>query len=186
MLNIILIITEITLLTVGIILGVLWAIDPNGNYEPFTLLASFALITIEVIRRKYVNIDRSSSEDTSIEYSVGEEKVTFEEKLRSISNDVVKINAYTHPIGIAAEYYWLNQRYPHCNKKRQSLTTLDLIDRSERYDGDQIHFDLIEIELENGREKSIYFDISSFFGGGVSTTMAPKETFAKKLKDLYK
>lgn len=127
MLNKILIIIEILLLALGIILGVLWAINPSGNYEPFTLLASFALIVIEVIRRKYVKIessDSNESEEKPIVYGVGEEKVTFEEKLRSLSHDVVKINAYTHPIGVGAEYFWLNKRYPNCNKKRQSLTTL--------------------------------------------------------------
>jgi|GEM_PF-7040685 len=60
------------------------------------------------------------------EFKVGEETVTFQEKLRTLSQDVVKINAYTHVLGVRAEYAWINENYPNSKRIKQSLKILEL------------------------------------------------------------
>lgn len=121
-----------------------------------------------------------------IELNVCDEKVTFTELLRSMHHDVVKVHAVTHMLGVAAEHVWINHRYPKSEFLKQSLTTLDLITGKKKYQTDQVHFDIIRIRLENGREKEVYFDISSFFEGGASSHLNPDEFIARKIADIYK
>lgn len=42
-----------------------------------------------------------------------EETVTLTELLRSVGHDVVKIDAHTHQLGVAAEHEWRNRKYPN-------------------------------------------------------------------------
>lgn len=55
--------------------------------------------------------------------------------------------------GVHAEYEWLKENYPGYRTKGQSLSD---------YKGRP--FDIITIITADGFEKSIYFDISNFFG----------------------
>lgn len=120
-------------------------------------------------------------------FSQGEVTVTFEEKMRSLAMDVVKVNAHDHILGVVAEYEWLAHHYPTCERKGQVLTTLELVTKSaEKYDSDQVYFDRLTIELDDGREKNIYFDISGFFrANGSSLILDPDEFAAKKLAEIY-
>lgn len=129
---------------------------------------------------------RRERDNQPIIIDTGEEKVTFTELLRSIQHDVVKVHAHSHVLGVAAEHEWILRRYPKSKKRRQRLTTLNLISGQKQYRGDQIHFDVISIELTGGREKEIYFDISSFFGGGISSALDPDAMIAKKISELYR
>jgi hypothetical protein len=124
-----------------------------------------------------------SKEDIILE--AGEETVTFTELLRSIQHDVVKVHAHTHALGVAAEYEWIRRRYPGSEILEQALTTLDLIAGKKRYKSNQVHFDIIKIRLPNDRQKEIYFDISSFFFGGVSSNLEPDTFIARKIAHLY-
>jgi len=47
-----------------------------------------------------------------------------------------------------------------------------------------VRFDVIKIELASGREKEVYFDISSFFDG--KGTSMSGDFFGRKLLSLYK
>lgn len=55
--------------------------------------------------------------------------------------------------GIAAEYAWLDRRYPGYKKILQRLTTCN--DRAA---------DLIRIRTSEGHEVDVFFDISDFYG----------------------
>jgi hypothetical protein len=55
--------------------------------------------------------------------------------------------------GIKAEYEWLRKNYPGYEAKKQAL----IVQKKTPYD-------VITIVTENGEEKSIYFDISNFYG----------------------
>jgi hypothetical protein len=66
---------------------------------------------------------------------------------------VVIKNARHEEIGVPAERAWLERRYPGYDKREQSLMTVN---------GKQ--FDLIEFMTAAGEHKSIYFDITDFFG----------------------
>lgn len=120
-------------------------------------------------------------------FKVNEEVVTFDEKMRSLTMDVVKVNAHTHMIGVQAEYAWVQHNYGKFSLIQQSLTTLEGL-MGERYNSSSIHFDCLRVKLheDDDREKDIYFDISSFFFGG-KTSFFDRESFvAKKISDLYK
>jgi hypothetical protein len=55
--------------------------------------------------------------------------------------------------GVAAEYEWLRKNYPGYQNQGQSLV----------YNNDK-PYDLLKIKTADGTSKSIYFDISKFFG----------------------
>ena len=114
-----------------------------------------------------------------------EETITFTELLRSLQHDVVKIHAHTHMLGVAAEYEWIRHRYPGSETVKQALTTLDLISGKKRYKASQIYFDIINIELPNGRQKEVFFDISNFFDGAESAHLDPHAFIGKKIAHLY-
>ena len=119
------------------------------------------------------------------EFKMGEEVVRYEEKLTSLPFDVVKIHAHSHFVGVAAEYAWLEHKYPESERIMQSITTLDLLKKSGKYKAGQVHFDIIKFRLPDGREKELYFDISSFFDGATSSLLSPDEFVSKKLSELY-
>ena len=103
----------------------------------------------------------------------------------SLNVDVVKVNAHTHMVGIAAEHAWINFKYPNSVMMEQSLTTLELLTGKDDYKSGQVHFDIMKIRLADGREKEIYFDISSFFDGVVSSQLDKREFMAQKLLKIY-
>ena len=134
-------------------------------------------------KRALPKIDRKSQEP--FVFVVGEEIVTFEEKMRSVPLDIIKINAHDHFVGVSAEYAWLQHHYPNCATQKQALTTLELITGRGDYESSQLHFDRISIKLNDGRKKDIYFDISSFFGGGTSSVLDPAGFAARKISEAY-
>lgn len=122
----------------------------------------------------------------NMEYRTEEETATYVEKMKSAVMDVIKINAHTHMVGVRSEHAWLHKNYKNYRMVRQQLSTLDLIKKTASYDSSQVHFDIIKIELEDGRQKDIYFDISSFFMSGMITSlMNPEEFAARKIADIY-
>jgi hypothetical protein len=100
-----------------------------------------------------------------------------------LSHDVVKIKAYTHVLGVRAEYAWINENYPNSERIQQSLEILELSESP--YESREVRFDVIKIELAGGREKEVYFDISSFFDGQ-GTSMSGDSFLGRKLLSLYK
>ena len=63
------------------------------------------------------------------------------------------INEKSEGKGVSAEYAWLKENYPGYKSMGQSLSN---------HNGKS--YDIIRIKTSGGSEKSIYFDISSFFG----------------------
>lgn len=119
------------------------------------------------------------------EYKMGEETATYTETMTSLAFDVVKINAHTHLLGVAAEYAWIDHKYPDSERIMQSLTNLDLVTGKGNYQSGKVHFDVIKFRLPDGREKNIYFDISSFFNGEASSLVNTDEFVARKIAGLY-
>jgi len=71
----------------------------------------------------------------------------------SYAQAVVIKNARHEEIGVPAERAWLEQRYPRYDKEEQALMTVN---------GKQ--YDLIKFTTATGEHKSVYFDITGFFG----------------------
>lgn len=115
-------------------------------------------------------------------YRVAEEVVTFEEKMKSLRMDVVKVNAHDHIVGIQAEYAWAENMYPGCRTDEQSLMEYE-VDASG---GNKkiINFDVLHLVLANGRQKDVYFEIESFFAKGKPSSF--ERGYAdQKILDLY-
>jgi hypothetical protein len=60
--------------------------------------------------------------------------------------------------GVAAEYAWLKQKYPGAQVERQALGQCG-----------QVPADVLMIRTADGKETSVYFDISEFFGKDLQT-----------------
>ena len=73
----------------------------------------------------------------------------------SVETAVQLPNAKSETQGVTLEYQWLKKNYPGWKKKGQSLI---------KGNGDSKRYDLIEIVSDSGETKSIYFDITPFFG----------------------
>ncbi len=71
----------------------------------------------------------------------------------SIEQAIIIKGAPNEHVGVSSEYKWLHGRYPLFKKKAQSL-----LPRSDRY------YDKLEIILGTGEVKSIFFDITEYFG----------------------
>ena len=128
--------------------------------------------------------DKRDEPDTMV-LKTREETVTLTELMRSVSHDVVKIAAHTHDLGVMAEYEWVRRRYPDSNVEMQSLVSYKFPRRAEKSKQKEIYFDRLKIKLADSRNKEVYFDISSFFGGGASSLIDPDAFIAKKLEQLY-
>ena len=63
------------------------------------------------------------------------------------------ITAKNESDGVHAEYVWLDEHYPGCQHGEQSLNFHN-----------KIAYDILDITTANGTKKSVYFDISGFFG----------------------
>ena len=60
-------------------------------------------------------------------------------------------------VGIAAEYYYLEKKYGRQNVSWK-LISQNLLHQQNK------HFDLLIIQLGDGSQKEVYFDITEFFG----------------------
>lgn len=80
--------------------------------------------------------------------------ITFEGGDGSSKDQAIVVKgAPTGLLGIRAEYNWLNQHFPGYKRKSQAL-----LPGAKSYD-------LIEIEMPDGKELSIYFDVSDIWKG---------------------
>jgi hypothetical protein len=68
-------------------------------------------------------------------------------------NGAVVIDAANEHDGIAQENAWINENYPGAKKVSQNVITCN-----------NKPADVVNIETANGVKRSVYFDISSFFG----------------------
>lgn len=165
----------------------------NSNWTVVIVLIFLVIvasITFYALHKWHPNSQNSTNPHLESEkpfvFKVKEEVVSYEEKMTSLPFDVVKIFAHTHPVGVAAEYAWLEHKYPGSKVILQSLTTLELIKNSGRYKSGQVHFDVINFKLPDGREKNIYFDISNFYDGIASSLLSSNDFVSKKLSELYR
>jgi hypothetical protein len=60
-------------------------------------------------------------------------------------------------VGIAAEYYYLERKYGRQNVNWK-LISQNLLHKQDK------HLDLLIIQLADGSQKEVYFDITEFFG----------------------
>ena len=87
----------------------------------------------------------SDVSSTSVESSAKKDGSNYE--------NAIIIKAKNETAGIAAEYKWLREKYPGYKLIQQSLSS----------EGKK-HYDIMKIQTKDGEEKSIYFDITNFFG----------------------
>lgn len=66
----------------------------------------------------------------------------------------VVIDAANEADGVAAEYAWLSEHFPGAHVVNQSLLTPA---------GDHV-YDALEFTARDGTKRTVYFDISRFFG----------------------
>ena len=159
-----------------------------------TFMLVTAGVTVFALHRWAPQRDHAdgATESTAADKSGGsiitlkEEVVTYSELLLSRTQDVVKINAHSHHLGVMAEYKWIKSKYPEATVLQQSLTSLDLTKGSPNHVGSKVFLDVIEIALPVDRKKSIYFDITSFFDGDTSSTIDPDAFAMRKIRELYK
>ncbi|MBI5857337.1 MAG: hypothetical protein HZB42_06775 [Sphingobacteriales bacterium] len=78
---------------------------------------------------------------------------THSEKDGSSYEKAIVINEKSEGPGIAAEYKWLRENYPGYKLISQSLNGKD----GKKYD-------IMAIETRDGEKKTIYFDITKYFG----------------------
>ena len=111
--------------------------------KPVLLIAVFACLAIAVSNCKpHAEI-------------VGEKTYVSEDDAQdgtSIENAVV-IQQSSESEGVAAEYEWLKKHYPGYSLVRQTP-----------FKQNGKSYDKVEIKLADGSTKTVYFDISNFFG----------------------
>lgn len=129
---------------------------------------------------------RKQNDEKELVFEVDGEAITLSEIVRSVHQDVIKVNAYTHPLGVAAEYEWKRLRYPDSKMVMQSLVAMKVPDSTNKEGEREVYFDKLEIELADGRRKELYFDISSFFDGAGSSLIDPDAFMAKKIAEMYR
>jgi hypothetical protein len=95
----------------------------------------------------------SSTKHTSTIFSNSTIVSNQVEKNGSSFENAIFIGEKTETKGVAEEYAWLREHYPGYVSKGQTLSE----HKNKPYD-------IIRIVTQNGEEKSIYFDISNFFG----------------------
>ena len=66
----------------------------------------------------------------------------------------IAIDAANEADGVAAEYAWLSEHFPGAHVVNQSLLTPA---------GDHV-YDALEFTARDGTKRTVYFDISRFFG----------------------
>lgn len=100
--------------------------------------------TTKILHEDLPNPDTSANKESSV--------VDTENDGSSYEKAII-IKEKSESKGVNAEYKWLRQNYPGYSLKLQSLNFY----RKKPYD-------IIKIVTSEGVEKSIYFDISNFYG----------------------
>ena len=111
---------------------------------PFFLVVLFASCS---------STKKTQTSPGSISTSSSISTVRPEERDGSNYEKAIVIKEKTESKGIAAEYKWLQANYPGYKLIRQSLNSQG-----------KNHYDIMDIETKGGERKSIYFDITNFFG----------------------
>lgn len=96
----------------------------------------------------------SSSKKTTVKKTPSN-KITQADRFRggvSFENAIV-IRVEKEGPGVEEEYKWLTANYPGYAMIRKTQTS-----------NAKKHYDIIKIRTKDGRERDIYFDITSFFG----------------------
>jgi hypothetical protein len=107
------------------------------------------------------------------------ETIIFQIKTSSKLFDIVKVNAITHNISVNAEYRWIKKYYPKYKVILQGLEKIPI-------DNDQFYYDVVTISNNEGKEKIIYFDITSFFNENGSTSYDRNKFIQSKIIELHK
>jgi hypothetical protein len=108
-----------------------------------TILLGFTLLIISCSITKSVSDNVKNKTDTAIEKE--NDGSSYERAIIIEETNEIK--------GVNAEYEWLNKNYPGYVSKGQSL----IFYKHKPYD-------VINIITPEGKEKSIYFNISHFYG----------------------
>lgn len=154
-------------------------------FNPWTIAIGGGVIVGLILRYGFgigKSDNKKETENKPFTFKVKEEEITFDEKLRSLQMDVVKVNAHDHTLGVFAESAWMENAYPGYQKYIQDLMKFEV-----DAEGDKkkvVTFDVHTIRLKDGREKKVYFEIDSFFAGGKPASFEPGYR-DQKLKDLY-
>lgn len=88
------------------------------------VLVSTVIIAIPQLRdglKTIFKLFKRKEKEFKIEYP--DETITFEEKMKSMYFDVIKIHAITHKYGVAAENKWLKKKYPKYKKTYNHYTS---------------------------------------------------------------
>ncbi|MFJ2529897.1 hypothetical protein [Pseudomonas helmanticensis] len=183
----------------GVALGIFYLLLRSFNFEFSSINPTWSAIivvlflsivggvTVFALHRwspEKKEIPEVKSQEARFTFKSGEEEVLFEEKMISLSKDVVKVFAHTHFVGVAAEYAWVEHKYPGYKRLMQSISSLELLTKAGKEK--EIYFDILKIELADGRVKEIYFDVSEFLRPGFASSLNNKDAFiASKLGELY-
>ena len=123
-----------------------------------------------------------TEDPAALEISFEGERVIMKELMHGDMHDVIKVNTHAQRPGVAAEYEWMRQRYRGSIKVQQSLRAINVAKSGERV----VFFDVLLIQQRNGKTKELYFDISSFFGAGSSSSkVAADSPIVEQIRDLY-
>jgi len=98
-----------------------------------------------------ISCSTTKNSTSGFETNGNNEEVIFKEGT-SYDNPVV-IKEKSESTGVSAEYAWLRKRYPGCRTVNQTLTFQN-----------KKPYDIIKIITNEGKEVSVYFDISNFYG----------------------
>ena len=143
------------------------------------VVGSVVLMAVPQIRDGLKMLVSFCKRDKEFMVEYADEKITFEDKLKSQDFDVVIIHATTHDLGVDAEREWLNKFYPGYENDFQCLKHI-----KTKY-GKTRTFDVISIR-KGEIEKDIYFDITDFHDGAhVSFTGDVNEYAEQKITELY-
>ena len=95
----------------------------------------------------------TTKKSTSNSQTVNSSTVSNPEADGSSFEKAIIINKKNETDGVAEEYKWLREHYPGYTFRSQSLNYKD-----------KRSYDILKIKTQSGEEKSIYFDITNFFG----------------------
>jgi hypothetical protein len=120
--------------------------------KAFQLLVSFAILFASCSTSKRTTTSNTGNTQTTTAETTSTSSGTSKQDGSSYENAIV-INEKTERPGVDAEYIWLTKNHPG-----YKLITQSLSNKGTK------HYDLMQIKTAEGEEKTIYFDISKFFG----------------------